>query len=343
MALTNTQRIDLTNIAMIAVSAALAWVLPLQLFVFSYVVLGPLHYLTEIGWLHQKAYFTSKLAEGKTNYMPWMLILPVFVLALVTINSYFPPSIQESLKALIPYQSGILIGCLLWSVALVLKFSPKVSILYLGALVILAILLTNWYIPTMLIGLLIPTLVHVYLFTGLFMVQGAVSYGSWTTWLSIVAFVLAGLSFFMLDAIPAHHLVSNFFHDGWMYVGLNMVIGFLTDTLGQSSTLHPTLPVVLKWHGFIAFAYTYHYLNWFSKVDIIKWHKVPARWLVATVVCWVGSVGFYLYDLKMGLQFLYSLSMLHVVLEFPLNYRSISLIVNNLWRKIAPQRTVVSS
>jgi hypothetical protein len=28
---------------------------------------------------------------------------------------------------------------------------------------------------------------------------------------------------------------------------------------------------------FIAFAYTYHYLNWFSKTDIIRWHVVSQR------------------------------------------------------------------
>jgi hypothetical protein len=28
---------------------------------------------------------------------------------------------------------------------------------------------------------------------------------------------------------------------------------------------------------FIAFAYLYHYLNWFSKTEVIRWHKVPKK------------------------------------------------------------------
>src|SRR5262245_1075832 len=39
-------------------SAAIAWVVPFELFVLSYAILGPLHYLTEISWLHDRGYFT---------------------------------------------------------------------------------------------------------------------------------------------------------------------------------------------------------------------------------------------------------------------------------------------
>src|SRR5581483_6211306 len=73
---------------------------------------------------------------------------------------------------------------------------------------------------------------------------------------------------------------------------------------------------------FIAFAYTYHYLNWFSKTSVIKWHQVPRQWLLSVIVLWIFSVGLYAYSYETGLMVLYFLSMLHVFLEFPLNYRS---------------------
>ena len=38
---------------------------------------------------------------------------------------------------------------------------------------------------------------------------------------------------------------------------------------------------------FIAFAYTYHYLNWFSKTEIIRWHKVPKKRFIVVLVLWV--------------------------------------------------------
>jgi hypothetical protein len=72
----------------------------------------------------------------------------------------------------------------------------------------------------------------------------------------------------------------------------------------------------------IAFAYTYHYLNWFSKTSVIKWHEVPKAWLITTAMLWIGSVILYYVDYMLGLQALLLLSMLHVFLEFPLNFRS---------------------
>jgi hypothetical protein len=62
-------RIDITNLLMIVLSAVMAWLLPVQLFVISYVFLGPLHYLTEIGWLHGKKYFSNTASKQKI-YLP---------------------------------------------------------------------------------------------------------------------------------------------------------------------------------------------------------------------------------------------------------------------------------
>jgi hypothetical protein len=74
---------------------------------------------------------------------------------------------------------------------------------------------------------------------------------------------------------------------------------------------------------FVAFAYTYHYLNWFSKTSIIQWHKVPKSTLAIVIVLWVASILIYAYDYMVGLKWLFLLSFLHVLLEFPLNYRSV--------------------
>ena len=43
-----TKKIDLLNIGLIALSLIIAIMLPFRLFSFSYAILGPLHYLTEI-------------------------------------------------------------------------------------------------------------------------------------------------------------------------------------------------------------------------------------------------------------------------------------------------------
>ena len=67
---------------------------------------------------------------------------------------------------------------------------------------------------------------------------------------------------------------------------------------------------------FIAYAYTYHYLNWFSKTSVIKWHEVSKPQLVAIFALWIIAVVLYYTDYRTGLMALYFLSFLHVVLEF---------------------------
>jgi hypothetical protein len=76
----------------------------------------------------------------------------------------------------------------------------------------------------------------------------------------------------------------------------------------------------------ISFAYTYHYFNWFSKIKVIKWGNIPKKRLVAMVLIWALSIVLYAYDFKAGLQALLTLSLLHVVLEFPLNLQSFKMI-----------------
>src|SRR6185295_3952159 len=57
--------IDRLNILLMIASCILAFIFPFQLFLFSFAVLGPLHYFTEIPWLHGKKYYTS----GKYDYL----------------------------------------------------------------------------------------------------------------------------------------------------------------------------------------------------------------------------------------------------------------------------------
>ena len=65
MVLSLTQRVDAANLGLMVLSCIVAFILPFEVFLFSYGVLGPLHYLTEIGWLHKKGYFTT----GKYDYV----------------------------------------------------------------------------------------------------------------------------------------------------------------------------------------------------------------------------------------------------------------------------------
>lgn len=63
--------INYFNIGLMIVSMVLAAYLPFEMFIAAYAILGPLHYLTEISWLHDRDYFSS----GR-YYWP-ILLLPL--------------------------------------------------------------------------------------------------------------------------------------------------------------------------------------------------------------------------------------------------------------------------
>ena len=52
-------KVDLINIGLILISCIAAFIVPFELFLFAYGVLGPLHYLTEISLLHDKNYYST--------------------------------------------------------------------------------------------------------------------------------------------------------------------------------------------------------------------------------------------------------------------------------------------
>ena len=79
------------------------------------------------------------------------------------------------------------------------------------------------------------------------------------------------------------------------------------------------VPLDARLAGILSFTYTYHYLNWFIKERVINWHKIPKLRLLTILAISVAATGLYLYDYGLGLTVLFSLSLLHVVLEFPLN------------------------
>jgi hypothetical protein len=87
------------------------------------------------------------------------------------------------------------------------------------------------------------------------------------------------------------------------------------------SVFNSTFGIMLM--RFIAFAYLYHYLNWFSKTEIIRWHKVPKIRFISVILLWIASCILYAYDYGIGLSFLFFLSFIHVLLEFPLNITSL--------------------
>jgi hypothetical protein len=61
--------------------------------------------------------------------------------------------------------------------------------------------------------------------------------------------------------------------------------------------------------GLLSFVYTYHYLNWFIKADVIRWAAVPKPPLAAIAVLSLAATGLYLYNYVYGFLLLFLLSL----------------------------------
>lgn len=303
------------NVFLMAVSLYLAMVMPFELFLLAYAVLGPLHYLTEISWLHDRKYFLREKREA------WFFVLMAVIVLISGVSAFFGlfREVGVVLASIIP---GLLFAGVIFAVgALVLeKFWQKAAI-FLGAFWV--VVLTGWQTDPgfkALFATLLPTMIHVFVFTGAFILLGSFKSRSLSGIISLITFVVCALLAIVLPvgilSVPSQFVAQNYN----MYFGINQILGELLG-FGKITSLNevfnsPTAWAVMR---LIAFSYTYHYLNWFSKTTVIKWQKISsARW-IGIFCAWVISVALYLADYRLGFISLYLLSMLHVFLEFPLN------------------------
>jgi hypothetical protein len=56
-------------------SCVVAFIFPFELFLFSYAILGPLHYFTKISWLHDRNYFTKARRARRT----WLMLIVLWL------------------------------------------------------------------------------------------------------------------------------------------------------------------------------------------------------------------------------------------------------------------------
>ena len=458
MALQRDDRINYVNIGLMVITAVLAFALPFETFLFAYAFLGPLHYLTEISWLHDRQYFS----KGKYDFVVLLVIGVMLSFAAFAYDFGYDWEIYNQFVELNLFDK-LLVFALFSAVLFALVKNVFVKIL---SCLLLFVFVSGWLSKdneaanqnsTAIFALtsLVPTLIHVYVFTGLFMLYGALKSRSKSGLWQIVAFVLMPLVlvFFIpvnsQQSAPSDYGKRAYYADGNGFHNTNLSImshfklipevtnkdyvdyilkdpnyipdsikyAFVLDKLftGKTYTIpgkdsivsyrlngpkyqdldwsltNPVIkpqqalldslfplekkkyidaqaapflarknevflvenpespfymqpltlaqlipsshPAIYQWiyysnigimlMRFIAFAYLYHYLNWFSKTEIIQWHKVPKVRFIAVIVLWLAACGFYLYDYGLGLSVLFFLSFTHVLLEFPLNIVSI--------------------
>ena len=261
--------------------------------IWAYALLGPLHYLTQISWLHDRDYFLGN------KYTP-----PAFLavgLGVVFWIAYVTENIHQSAVGI-------------WSLLLITPFLRDWRMVPLG---LLLVPIVAWHLakePTsaLLAAAFIPSVIHVGAFTLLFLLAGALRRGglagavSVVTWLASAAALIylpaKGLGFRTeLSAAP-----REFFDP--MMEGMGKLVGIDTPRDHMAGI-----------YGFLTFIYTYHYLNWFSKTELLKWQDVPRARMGGIILLYIGCIGLYFYNYAFGYMAVLALSILHVVMEFPLN------------------------
>jgi hypothetical protein len=317
--------INITNMGLMLFSTVIAFIIPFKLFLFVYAVLGPLHYLTEISWLDKRNFFIAK----KLYAWPYVLISILLTIALFNEKS-----------ALRYYSTTLIAIVVVYTLSLALSKKHLLSIvLSVVALVLFLSFKVDRIMPFILVfSVFLPTVVHVFLFTGIFVLSGAFKTKSASGFISFGVFVLCALSFAFIH-IPNTEIVSvaerGYISKYFIMLNQSLAQLFSVPVTGGNEEYF-TVPALIAVQRFIGFAYTYHYLNWFSKTTVIKWHEVSKSRLVLIGALWVISVACYYIDYRLGFMILFMLSMLHVFLEFPLNivsFKGVGSGVKNLFAK----------
>ena len=319
-------KINYLNIGLMILSMIAAFILPFETFLFAYAFLGPLHYLTEISWLHDRNYFT----KGKYDFIVLGLIAFLITYDYFAMTYEFHKSFHELYTEMNLY-GKLLALALIGSILFALVENLWVKII---GLVLLYGFIDRWFAPnyltqngelifkpsfsTFTVTSLVPTLIHVYLFTGLFMLYGALKSRSVSGLIQVAFFIFIPIvltSFFINDSfINVSEYGRNAYDgEGNGFLGLNIEVmrefnlidlpqlknedgQQLFYTTGEAAidfnaakelVFYSSTGILLM--RFIAFAYLYHYLNWFSKTEIIRWHKVPKVRFLAVIVLWITA------------------------------------------------------
>ena len=319
-------RLNHLNIGLMILSLSLAYLLPFELFLFSYAILGPAHYLTEISWLHDRRYFCS----GKYDYL-WLVGFSLLILA----GSSYVIGSQFAVTSLGQLSTEIIFAA--FGLALILVLSSRTRVRVVAFLVLLAAIALfrddRW--TSILFALYLPTLIHVYIFTGAFILFGALKSHSKSGYLSFVIFIGCALACLVITpdwSYSTSEYVRNSYAP-FSGVSARFALDFGLGDIRSAKDIYFSEAGQTAMR-FIAFAYTYHYLNWFSKTSVIRWHAIPKSRYLGICLLWLVSISLYIYDYSLGFRWLFLLSFAHVFLEFPLNHQSFIGIGRQLRRRL---------
>ena len=221
------------NIGFIIISFFVAFRIPFELFIFAYVVLGPLHYLTELNWLNKRDFF---VVDRK-----WMWLF-IFLCLLISIPSFLSLPILNFVKSkvVISYllriislsYSQIILFMFLFTIGLVYINKQQYLLLYFLGCIIAAFLLKKYVSFYVIIaGIFLPSIIHVYLFTLLFMIQGVIHTKNWQGIVSIIFLILSPIIIFNSNINLSDYIVPEYAKTSYLTSKISILNSYMAHML----------------------------------------------------------------------------------------------------------------
>ena len=250
---------DAIHLGLMLLAFAAAYLVPFELLLLAYVVLGPAHYFTEISWLHDRSYFLPHRGIAVA------LAVVAAGAALIDDASWFGFAMWAAL-----------VVCAMLAAA---TSAAEGTLIFMAAIALSAIMVSSGSSLAVL-GILIPTLIHVSLFTLVFMTLGAWRSRS-RTQVALVVIYLIAIAVILLAPPTAEIRIASFAQAARDYFG--NVGPALSRLFGI-----PGLKLDTRLTSLLAFVYIYHYLNWFIKADVIRWADIPRARLALLIAASAG-------------------------------------------------------
>ncbi len=305
------KKINHLNSLLMVIAAVLAMYKPFEVFLFAFIILGPLHYLTEISWLEKKDFYSNSKPAA------WLFLPLCLLLMLPEVIKHTGLSSITTLMMIIGF---------VYAFVLVSNTSLIKTVIALVATVVFLRFSGLDTVPLVTIGfvLLLPTIIHVWFFTGTFLVTGVLKQKNASGYLSVAVFIICSLLTLMLGPFQQEYMPSTFVAENYKLHALNILLSDLFH-IGNISNKESVLSdsTTYRVMSFITFSYLYHYLNWFSKTEIIGWHRISYSRLGSIAAAWIVLLVWYFIHPQSGFWVISSLSMLHVLMELPLNVKTL--------------------
>jgi hypothetical protein len=232
------------NVGLMVVACGVAIAAPFHVFLLAYAVLGPLHYLTEISWLHDRDYFTRRRIPRR-----WWLTL-VSVTILVLAYGYISNDLLHHPVA--PTFEIGLVYLVFGGAAVALHARSSVSAVGVVLVLGTGLVLLSGFRTYAVAAFFLVTIIHVFVFTGAFVLYGALKTRSRVAVLSLCVFATC--------AFVAVTVTAPFASPGdqvrQLYGGFEQLNRELLRLFGLPQSVYDSSGVAAM--RVIAFAYLYH-------------------------------------------------------------------------------------